>query len=306
MLVRASASSVLFLAMAGLVFSQETAAPARDPVDDTQVVPAMTLVMLRMSDRVSSQESEPGDKFGFTVDEDVRVRGRTVIPRGAEGVGEVIHVERARRDRPGELSVVAHYVRVAGQEVKLRGFIGGSANPDFDALAVNVMTKSTDNDRGMAIVLGRNGLASARTASEMRLPAGPPIEGLEETAPEPTTIDVHSPTGTLVFFRERSPRGVWVVYKVREGKDVLGRLSSGTWFKVDVPVGRHVYRVHSEISNDLAVEVEPGATHYIIGGVSLGIIIGQPNLAASNKYTFDQLLPTLVDRTQVALGDAPD
>jgi hypothetical protein len=306
MLVRAGAFSALFLMTAGMAFSRETGLPAAGAADDSMVVPAMTLVMLRMSDRLSSQESEPGDKFGFTVDEDVHVRGRTVIPRGAEGVGEVVHVERARRDRPGELSVVAHYVRVAGQEVKLRGFVGGSANPDYDALAVNVMTKPTDNDRGMKIVLGLNGLASARTAHEVRLPAGPLIEGLDATAPVPTTIDVNSTTGTLVFFRERSTRGIIVVYKVREGKNVLGRLSSGTWFKVEVPVGRHVYRVHSEASNDLAIEVEPGATHYIIGGVSLGFLIGQPNLAASNRYTFEHLLPTLKDRTQVALGDGPD
>src|SRR5688572_3638268 len=109
MLVRAGAFSTLFLMTAGMAFSRETGIPAAGAADDSMVVPAMTLVILRMSDRLSSQESEPGDKFGFTVDEDVRVRGRTVIPRGAEGVGEVVHVERARRDRPGELSVVAHY-----------------------------------------------------------------------------------------------------------------------------------------------------------------------------------------------------
>jgi hypothetical protein len=292
--------------VAGLALSQESAPPTTTDADDSVIVPAMTLVMLRMSDRVSSQDSAPGDKFRFTVDEDVRVRGRTVIPRGAEGVGEVIHVEPARRDRPGELSVLAHYVRVAGKEVKLRGFVGGGANPDYDALAVNVMTKHTDNDRGMRIMLGLNGLASARTAHEIRLPAGPPIEGLDDTAPAPTTIDVNSPTGTLVFFREPNARGSLVVYKVREGKNVLGRLSSGTWFKVDVPVGRHIYRVHSEATDDLAIEVEPGATHYVIGGVSQGFLIGQPNLAMSNRYTYEHLLPTLKDRTEFSLGDGPD
>jgi hypothetical protein len=306
MLVRANLLPAVFLVTAGLASSQQAADPAAGPADETQVVPAMTLVMLRMSDRVSSQESNPGDQFTFTVDEDVRVRARTVIPRGAEGVGEVIHVERARHDRPGELSVVARHVRVAGQEVKLRGFVGGSANPDYDSLAVNVMTRQSDNDRGMAIVLGRNGLASARTAQDVRLPAGPIIEGLDDTPPQPTTIDLQSPMGTLVFFRERVSRGSWVIYKVREGKGVLGRLASGTWFKLDVPVGRHVYRVHSEASDDLAIEVEPGATHYIIGGVSMGIFVGRPNLAASNKYTFEHLLPTLKDRTAVALGDGSD
>src|SRR5689334_2569281 len=58
-------------------------------------VPALTPVVVRLEETVSSNESRPGDRFRITVAEDVHVGGAVVIPAGSAGEGEVIHAARS-------------------------------------------------------------------------------------------------------------------------------------------------------------------------------------------------------------------
>jgi len=109
-------------------------------------------------------------------------------------------------------------------------------------------------------------------------------------------------TGTIVFFREKKFAGGGVKYKVREGEVELGKLSSGSYFTIQAPAGKHEYTVHSEAKDVLTMEVEPGETYYVVGGISIGFLAGRPNLSPSDKATFDGMKPKLKDVTGQGIG----
>jgi hypothetical protein len=96
-------------------------------------------------------------------------------------------------------------------------------------------------------------------------------------------------TGRIIFFRPRKMMGGAIVFKVREGDAVLGKLSSGSFFTVDVPAGTHSYYAKSEGKDDtLVMEVEAGETYYVSGSISMGVMAGQGNLSPSDQAAFDE------------------
>ena len=122
-------------------------------------------------------------------------------------------------------------------------------------------------------------------------------------APETTA---NAATGTVVFFREKKFAGAAIRYKVRENGVELCKLASGTYCTVKTAVGKHVYTVHSEAKDVLTLEVESGETYYVIGGVSMGVFAGHPNLSPSDQATFDGMKAKLKDKTGQDLGGADD
>ena len=104
-------------------------------------------------------------------------------------------------------------------------------------------------------------------------------------------------TGTVIFFREKKFAGSAIRYKVRENGVELCKLQSGTYCKIDVPAGKHEYVVHSEAKDVLTLEVESGETYYVIGGITVGVFAGHPNLSPSDKATYEGMLPKLKDNT---------
>jgi hypothetical protein len=98
-----------------------------------------------------------------------------------------------------------------------------------------------------------------------------------------------------VFFRESKFAGGAVSFKVRESGKELGKLSSGTYFTLQVPAGKHQFEVHSEAKDILTLEVEPGETYYVIGTISMGVLVGHPNLSPSSAATFDSMKAKLKD-----------
>ncbi len=79
------------------------------------------------------------------------------------------------------------------------------------------------------------------------------------------------------------------------GKQELGKLSNGTYFVAQVPTGAHAFTVHSEARDVLNLEVEQGETYYVQGSISMGVLVGRPNLSPSDAATFDALKPNLKD-----------
>ena len=104
-------------------------------------------------------------------------------------------------------------------------------------------------------------------------------------------------TGTVIFFREKKFAGSAIRYKVRENGVELCKLQSGTYCKIEVPAGKHEYVVHSEAKDVLTLEIEPGETYYVIGGITVGVFAGHPNLSPSDKTTYEAMLPKLKDNT---------
>ena len=92
--------------------------------------------------------------------------------------------------------------------------------------------------------------------------------------------------------------GGGVSFKVREGEQELGKLSNGSYFVAQVPTGPHAFTVHSEAKDVLNLEVEPGETYYVQGSISMGVLVGRPNLAPSDEATFGALKSKLKDSGQ--------
>lgn len=101
--------------------------------------------------------------------------------------------------------------------------------------------------------------------------------------------------GTVVFFRESKFAGAAVSFKVREGETELGKLSSGSYFVSKVAPGQHAYTVHSEAEDVLNLEVEAGEVYYVRGSISMGVLVGRPDLAPSDAATFESMRPKLKD-----------
>ena len=255
-------------------------------------LPAMTLVMLRMSERVNSDRSAAGYRFHFTVSEPVRSAGRIVIPVGAQGEGEVIHAaESGGHNHPGELVLAARFVRVGAEEVKLRSFVAGATDRANDALAVPIFDRHTGGGRGDPANLGRGGVASARTAVAVRLPAieSDPAESADsaqavDVAP---AIDASATTGTIVLFREFIAGGTKPPFQIHDGVALLGELANGNYFAVQLPVGIHHLTARGPNFDDLSVEIDSGETYYV--ACSQGNPSFLSNCSPSNRSQFDYM-----------------
>jgi hypothetical protein len=133
----------------------------------------------------------------------------------------------------------------------------------------------------------------------------PLVTSAGEAPATPSASAASGPTGTVVFFREKSFKGAAIRYKVRENGVELCKLASGTYCSVPVPVGKHTYVVHSEAKDALTLEVDSGETYYVIGKISMGVLAGHPNLSPSSRDVFEGMKGKLKDRTGKDLG-GPD
>lgn len=93
--------------------------------------------------------------------------------------------------------------------------------------------------------------------------------------------------GQIVFFRPSKFVGMAVGFKVREAGKELGLMKNGSYFVVAATPGRHEYEVHSEAKDILPVEVEAGEVYYVSGSLSMGVMVGRPNLTPSDAASFE-------------------
>lgn len=151
-----------------------------------------------------------------------------------------------------------------------------------------------------ALALSLAGCASTETSKPAEPAKSAPARSEPAKAPAPTAADtgIAAPSGdfaNVVFFRESKFVGAMVSFKVREAEQELGKLSNGTYFVTQVSPGAHAYTVHSEAKDVLNLEVESGQTYYLRGSVSMGVMVGRPNLAPSDAATFASMKGKLKD-----------
>ena len=94
----------------------------------------------------------------------------------------------------------------------------------------------------------------------------------------------------VVFFRPSKFTGGAIKFKVREGEAELGQLGSGRYFVRNIVPGAHAFTVHSEAKDVTTVELEAGETYFIAGSISMGVMVGRPNLAPSDATAFEAAL----------------
>jgi hypothetical protein len=110
--------------------------------------------------------------------------------------------------------------------------------------------------------------------------------------------------GQIVFYRKPLFSLVSFNWIVRDGKSEICLMEAGTYCVADVDPGTHTYEVHSESKNDLTLEIDSGETYYVIGGISMGIIVNHPTIAPAQKAQFDALSARLKSREPLAAKPA--
>ena len=148
----------------------------RSSANGLVTVPALTPVIVRIEDEISSKTNKSGDRFRITVAEDVRVGDAVVIPAGSVGEGEVIHAaKRGAGGKAGELIVMARFVRVGDNEIRLRSFALGAAGTDksVDSLAASIVFGPFGliQKGGDAYIVPET-LGTAKTALEIQIACG--------------------------------------------------------------------------------------------------------------------------------------
>jgi len=181
--------------LGSVAFAQAPAeSPAIEAAAALVTVPALTPVIIRIDAEISSKTSKPGDHFGITVAEDVRVGEALVIPAGSIGEGEVIHAaRRGAGGKAGSLIVAARYVRVGDNEIRLRSFALGAAgqNKGQDSLAAVIAFGPFGLlQKGGDAYIPRETLGTAKTALEFKLPV--------VVAPAPVPAPPSQPVETKV------------------------------------------------------------------------------------------------------------
>ena len=143
MSARATAS-LIALTLAAASLAQAPSEGAIEPATALVTVPALTPVIVRIEDEISSNANKSGDRFRITVAEDVRVGDALVIPAGSVGEGEVVHAAKSGAGgKAGELILVARFVRVGDNDIRLRSFALGVVGKD-----------QSDNSLAASMVIG--------------------------------------------------------------------------------------------------------------------------------------------------------
>jgi hypothetical protein len=148
--------------------------PAQLFAQTTVTLPALTPVIVRLEETISSNKNKPGDHFRITVAEDVRVADAVVIPAGSSGEGEVVHAAKSGAGgKAGELILVARYVTVNDQQIRLRSFALGAQGQDHTggALATSMFIGPFAMFvKGGVITVPAETLGTAKTALEFSFP----------------------------------------------------------------------------------------------------------------------------------------
>lgn len=96
--------------------------------------------------------------------------------------------------------------------------------------------------------------------------------------------------GQVVFFRPSAFGGMAVWFNVRENGVALGKLTNGVYFVATLDPGPHTFTAATENKDTLKLEVDDGETYYVKGGITMGIMMGEANIAPSDQAAFEKAL----------------
>jgi len=89
------------------------------PFRDPQSLPAGTLLIVRLKNAVSADNSGASGSFEAVVDEPVTIDGNTVVPRGVNAAGRV-ESARASSAKRGYLRLMLDSIDIAGKDLTLQ------------------------------------------------------------------------------------------------------------------------------------------------------------------------------------------
>jgi hypothetical protein len=114
----------------------------------------------------------------------------------------------------------------------------------------------------------------------------------KEKAPPPPPAQLAPPPagkGQVVFYRKPLFSLIPFNWYVREGGVEVCKMVAGTYCVAPTEPGTHTFEVHSEATDRLALEVDAGETYYVVGDISMGMIVNRPNISPAQKAQFDAI-----------------
>ncbi len=140
--------------------------------DNIILLPAFTPVDIVILAPINSKTSKIGEMFPIMLAEPIVYEGKTLVPAGATGQGEVIHAATARAaGKAGELILAARYIEFNGQKIMLCSFkygkSSGKSNADEAWVAGAVVAPPlTLFISGGNVDVPKGTLAQAKTATD--------------------------------------------------------------------------------------------------------------------------------------------
>ena len=119
-----------------------------------------------------------------------------------------------------------------------------------------------------------------------------PVRGdyMQDTPPQ---IVPDQESAVVYFLRESAFTGGGITYFIFEDATKIGLLKSGSYFIHKATPGKHTYLAETESRAAVTLDIQPGQTYYIEGGVGMGFWAGRPQLTEITKPVADKLLPDL-------------
>ncbi|MFI4934779.1 MAG: hypothetical protein ACHP7N_09195 [Caulobacterales bacterium] len=119
--------------------------------------------------------------------------------------------------------------------------------------------------------------------------ADPPAKA-DAPAMQPVQLpDPPAGKGQIVFYRKPLFSIIPFNWHVHEGKNAICEMIAATYCVATVDPGTHTYAVWTEVKNVLTLEIDAGETYYVIGGISMGVVVNHPTIAPAEKAQFDAI-----------------
>lgn len=118
-----------------------------------------------------------------------------------------------------------------------------------------------------------------------------PALAAEEASVKQAGADIRLPPppkgkGQVVFYRKGGLQGSAVACSVFEGDKKISSLGGGKYFIVVEEPGRHEFKVKTEATDVLALEVEADETQFAACKIKMGIMVGRPDIRPSTEADF--------------------
>jgi hypothetical protein len=237
---------------------------------------------------LSSGGSHVGDMFPIRLAKPASLDNGETLPVGLMGLGEVVEAKPAGGGgAPGVLVLALRYLDHHGRKIALRSLQQNMVGRDrvnemrrhgslslAVALPMSMLGMAT---RGGNIVVAKGSYALADVAGEPVATAAAPAPSADW--PEKAALDVPPPPkgmGQVVFYRPDSLSWKMIGCTIREDDRKVSSLGSGRWFAYVAPAGVHAFRVTSETSDSLRLNVEAGETQYVSCRLRASVLIARP------------------------------
>jgi hypothetical protein len=103
-----------------------------------------------------------------------------------------------------------------------------------------------------------------------------------------TALPTPAPGKSQVVFYRPSGMGFAIKCTVRENGAMVGRVGAGKYYVIQAEPGLHNFTAKTEKTDTVAVQVEPDETSYVKCGISMGIMVGRPNLSPGTEEDFNK------------------